>query len=67
MVPPTALELWGMSTASLFCCWMVIGGCDGAELNDPFTAVLLHAKALLLMIAKDQIVLTGSEFLVSTV
>lgn len=37
-------------------------GCDGAELNDTFLAVLLHTEALLLLIARNQIVLTGSKF-----
>lgn len=40
---------------------MIIPGCDGAELKDPFTAALLRTKALLQLFAGNQIVLTGSK------
>lgn len=41
---------------------MIVQGSDGAELNDSFLAALLHTEALLLLIARHQMVLTGSKF-----
>lgn len=65
-VPPTADGLQDVSMACLCCAafWIIVQGCGGAELNDPFSDASPHAKVWLFLnqLQRIRLHLQGQKF-----